>query len=465
MSSLEPAAPPTATGAISSAGRRQLGATAATGWRYAIVALVLTIWLIPIRRYRLPVELPFNLEPYRIMVFVLAGLLVLSVVTGRMRLSASGHGKALFLLAVAAVAAQLVNSHRISEAGLSTPALKSLSYFLSMLLVFLIVSSVLWSRQDVDAVVIALALGAAVVALAALYEARVHVNVFNYLDNWIPGLEQTGEDRYNYRGGRLRVRASAQHPIALGAALIMSVPLVLYLARRATGLRRGLWLLVTLLIAAGAVGTVSRTVVLMLAAMLLVALVLRPRQLVRLAPLLLVLAVLAQLAAPGSVRQLYRAFTPKEGLVSEQSTRAGFGGSGRIADLEPGVQEWRERPIFGRGLGTGASTAEPAALDALDEAIAARIIFDNEYLGALVALGAFGMIALLWFMWGSVVKLALSARQLVDLTGDFLAACAATTTGFTVGMLSYDAFAFPQVTFLFCVVAALGLKARALARP
>lgn len=464
MSSLKPGAPPTAA-TVSSAGYPQLAATAATGWRYAIVALVLMIWLIPIRRYRLPVELPFNLEPYRIWVLVLAGLLVVSVMTGRLRLSASGHGKALALLAVAAVAAQIVNSDRISEAGLSTPALKSLSYFLSVLLVFLIVSSVVSSREDLDAVVVALVLGAAVVAVAALCEARLNRNLFDNLENWIPLLEQTGEDRYNYRGGRLRIRASAQHPIALGAALIMLVPLAVYLVRRATGVRRGLWLLIALLIAAGAVGTVSRTVGLMLAAMLLVTLVLRPRQLLRLSPLLLVLAVGAQLAAPGSVRQMYRAFTPQEGLVSEQSRRPGVEGSGRVADLEPGLQEWRERPIFGRGLGTGVSTAQPAALDPLDEAVETQLIFDNEYLGALVALGAFGMIALLWFIWGAVVKLALAARRIVDLAGDFLAACAAATAGFAVGLLTYDAFAFVQVTFLFCVVAALGLKARALARP
>jgi hypothetical protein len=201
----------------------------------------------------------------------------------------------------------------------------------------------------------------------------------------------------------------------------------------------------------------------MLAAMLLVGLVLRPRQLFQLMPLLLVLAVAAQFAAPGSVRQLYRAFTPQEGLVTEQSRRAGASGSGRIADLEPGLREWRERPIFGRGLGTGASTSELAALDVPD-AVDTQIIFDNEYMGALVALGAFGMIALLWFIWGAVVKLALAARKLGDTTGDFLVVCAAATAGFAVGMLSYDAFAFTQVTLLFCVIAALGLKVRALSR-
>jgi hypothetical protein len=193
--------------------------------------------------------------------------------------------------------------------------------------------------------------------------------------------------------------------------------------------------------------------------------VLRPRQLLRLSPLLLVLAVGAQIAAPGSVRQMYRALTPQEGLVSEQSRRPGVEGSGRVADIEPGLREWRERPIFGRGLGTGASTAQPAALDPVDMGVDEQLIFDNEYLGALVALGAFGMIALLWFIWGAVVKLALAARRIVDSTGDFLAACAAATAAFAVGMLTYDAFAFVQVTFLFCVVAALGLKARALAGP
>ena len=36
------------------------------------------------------------------------------------------------------------------------------------------------------------------------------------------------------RGGRLRVHASSQHPIAIGVALMMILPIAVYLAQRAS---------------------------------------------------------------------------------------------------------------------------------------------------------------------------------------------------------------------------------------
>jgi polysaccharide biosynthesis protein PslJ len=55
-------------------------------WRHSISAFVLLIWLMPIKTYRLPVDLPFKLELYR----VLLGLLVVLMgyaLLGRFRTS------------------------------------------------------------------------------------------------------------------------------------------------------------------------------------------------------------------------------------------------------------------------------------------------------------------------------------------------------------------------------------------
>ena len=59
-------------------------------WPNAIVCLVLVIWLIPIRLYRLPVGLPFNLEPYRIAVLLLIFGLILGVMAGHLPRDRSG---------------------------------------------------------------------------------------------------------------------------------------------------------------------------------------------------------------------------------------------------------------------------------------------------------------------------------------------------------------------------------------
>ena len=57
-------------------------ATPTLTWPNAIGAFVLVMWLIPARGYRLPITLPFNLEPYRIVLGVLIIALIAQVFRG-----------------------------------------------------------------------------------------------------------------------------------------------------------------------------------------------------------------------------------------------------------------------------------------------------------------------------------------------------------------------------------------------
>ena len=72
------------------------------------------------------------------------------------------------------------------------------------------------------------------------------------------------------------------------------------------------------------------------------------------------------------------------------------------------------------------------------------------------------LVGVVWFVWGGVVKLVRSAKRTSGEHGDLLAACAVATVAFATCMATLDAFSFVQVTLLFYVVAALGLRARAL---
>lgn len=450
-----------ATGPLAAA--RSSRTSALLRWETGITALVLLIWLVPIKRYTLPVTLPFRLEPYRLWILCLLLALVVAVLAGRARVSAAGHARAVLLLAAAALGSQLANSGRISAEGLQTQSLKSLSYFISFLVAFLLIASTLRSIDEIDFVVRALVVGGTVVAVAALFESWSHVNLFNDLQRWIPLLQETGEDKFNFRGGRLRVRASAQHPIALASALLLTVPLAIYVSRRAASAARSrLWLGAALLMSIAALATVSRTAVVMLVALLIAGLMFRPRQVLQRWPALIALLALTHFVAPGSISHLYRAFTPKQGLVAQQTVRSNQRGSGRIADIAPGLRRWSEKPVFGRGLGTGASTAEPFALQSVGEG-EIRVIYDNQYLNTLISLGVFGIVGVVWFVWGAVVKLGKAAARTAGRAGDLFVACTASAAAFGASMLTYDAFSFVQVSLLFFVVCGLGLRARALA--
>jgi hypothetical protein len=434
-------------------------------WTGALGLLVLVVWLVPIKSYRLPAHLPFNLELYRLLLIVFLLVWAASVLLGDKPVTAAGLGKPVLVLACVGVLSVLANLRTIVNDGLQTQAVKSLSYFLSFLVVYVLVTSTVDSLAAVDLLVRVLVVGGAIVAVAALYESRRRYNVFQHLNTWVPFLDRT-QDVANarIRGGRLRVVASAQHPIALGAALVMAVPLALYLVSRARTRARSLvWWAAALIVLTGAVATISRTVVLMAIGMVAVALLARRSVLFRYSPVLLALAVAIHFGSPGAVTHLYRAFFPHQGLSQSQEVRSGGVGSGRLADVAPGFRAWEQVPFFGHGLGTGVSAGTVGTGAIVDPNTGAPIIFDNQYLNSLVSIGAIGIIGVLWFVWGGALTLLGAARRRLDAAGDLMTACAASTVAFALGMFTFDAFSFVQATLVFFVIAALGLRARALA--
>ena len=293
-------------------------------WTGAIALLVLVVWLIPIKSYTLPVHLPFSLELYRLLLIFFVLAWIAAATAGKQRIAAGGFAKPLILLGCVGVLSIVANLRVILNDGLQTQALKSLSYFLSFLIVYVLVASTVDSVGAVEKIMRVFVSGGVVVAVAAIYESRTHYNVFQHLQNWIPLLHPTHlAGNGHIRDGRLRVMASAQHPIALGAALVMAVPPAFYLVSRAkTRGQAFMWWAAGGVLLAGAVATVSRTVVLMALAMVAVGLYLRSDAVKRQWPVLLVLAVVVHFAAPGAVTHLYSAFFPKQGLAGSQQGKA-----------------------------------------------------------------------------------------------------------------------------------------------
>jgi O-antigen ligase len=425
-------------------------------WPNLIALLVIVVWFIPIRLYTIAISLPFNLEVYRVLLLVLILALLVAVVARRRRLDAAGHGKPMLLLAGVFLASFILNAGEVDQ----TEGVKSLSFLLSYLIVFVLVTSVVDTVEQMRRIMAVLVLGAAVIAAAALYEGQSGYNVFDHLNQWIPLLEQLPRDVFEIRGGRLRVFASAQHPIALGAALMMMLPVAAYLmsSARSQGARR-LWIVAGIAIAAGAFSTVSRTTVAMGVVGLVVALLLRGRRVVRYWPAVVVLGVVVHVSAPGAIGALWASIFPEEGLVTELGDRAGQGGSGRLADIEPGLELWSQSPLVGHGPGneTGFTITDPAQVSLGQKP--PTIIFDNQYMSTLVALGILGVIGMVWWVGGGAVKLYKAAKRTTGEVGDFIAACAISCAGFAVALLLFDGFFTVQATLTFVFLAALGLRA------
>ena len=161
-----------------------------------------------------------------------------------------------------------MNYSSFTERLLGTEATKAATYLLTFPIVFVLVASGVNSRADVERCVKAIVLGGAVIAFCAVVETRTGYNVFNHLRTVFPFLKDTGFRATEVRNGALRAEASAQHPIALGVALSLCLPLSLALATRMrdTG-RRVLFGGAALMLMIGMVSTISRTAFLALAVM------------------------------------------------------------------------------------------------------------------------------------------------------------------------------------------------------
>src|SRR5262249_55891083 len=157
------------------------------------------------------------------------------------------------------------------------------------------------SEKQIDALIKVLVSGGAVVAGFAVVESRTHFNVFDHLASMVPFLrfEPTVSGPLDMRG--YRAFGSAQHPIALSAALLLLLPVAVYLVQR-TGQRR--WWAAALVLLIGAMATTSRTSVIMLLVAMIVFVCLRPREMKRLWPALIPALALIHFALPGTIGTL-----------------------------------------------------------------------------------------------------------------------------------------------------------------
>ena len=433
-----------------------LSRTAYVRWPHLICALILVILLVPIRRYALPANLPFQLELYRVVVTVLVlGWIASLLVDSRSRFRRTGFEAPLGVILGALVASVLVNPGRVAAA--SADVNKSLMFFVSFIFVLYLTASVIRRLDEVEFLAKALVAGGAVVSLFAIVEARTGFNLFNHVSRVMPFLVDQGDVGGFVRvgTGKLRVFGSAQHPIALSAALVMVVPLAFYLARR---YRQRRWMLCALLLVAAASATVSRTGVIMLAVAGLVFLWLRPRETRRLWPALLLAPIAIHFALPGTLGAVKNSFFPAGGLIAEHKAQAGTSGSGRLADLGPGIDQWKQRPLLGEGFGTRVvdstivSSPGPKA-SGLDPNVK---ILDNQWLGLLLETGAVGFFGWLWFFTRVLRRMGAEAKRDDSERGWLLASLTAGIAAYAVGMLTYDAFAFIQVTFLMFIFVGLG---------
>jgi hypothetical protein len=422
-------------------------------WTAAIVTLAAVIMFVPARRYAIPIPLPFQLEPYRLVVVIVIVALVVALIVNpevRWRPVAFGWPIAIFLVTV--LVSFVVNGMPLANAGLTGTALGGTAQLLLMLSVFFCFRLLLRSERDVMLLIAFVTWAGVVVSFFAVIERLSKVNVFLMLADVLP-LTLLREGGDVSRAGVTRAFGSAQHPIALAVALCILIPLAIYLAKYAAWPahsinRKIVYAGATIMLFGGVLAAISRTAVVVLGIMFLVTLIFHPRVAGVLFALALPVVLLAAAVIPKVFESMVLSFLDIDSLVASQYTSAGMGGAGRLADLEPALREAAQQPFFGSGFGSRIVIG--------DEANA--FILDNQFLGTLMETGALGVLGLaVLLLVPPIVLLRFAFAQAAERRHAALAlTIAIAISGYIAAIFFYDAFGFFQTFFILCMLLAAG---------
>jgi len=425
-----------------------------TRWPMLMSSVAVCILVVPIARYALPINLPFAAEPYQVLLAVIGLVWLASLLAQPDALAWRPSGiTAPFIALIVVMAGSIgLNLDTIHARGIDMDIVFRVVFFAGFFLTMFMIGNVLRRRDDLDTFIKAVVGACAIVAFFTLVENKTGFNIFNYVHRVFPLLQfqPSGVPGFlEARGSGFRVYGSAQHPLALGAALVTVLPLGIYLGMRT---HRKLWWAATALIGIAALATVARTAVMMLVVEMVILLCLKPRELKRYWWVVPPFLVAVNILVPSTLGTLKASFFPQGGLIAQQSTTPGGDASNRIADLGPSLAEAGKTPFFGQGWGSRVPEHLPET--------ASNRFLDNQWLGIVLELGWFGVLAWIWFFGRNVRLLAGAALRDDSAHGWLLAGCAASIFGVAVGMFTYDAFGFSQASLLLFIVVGVGIAAR-----
>jgi len=288
-----------------------------------------------------------------------------------------------------------------------------------------------------------------VVAFFAIIERATEMNVIRGALLRLPGVSADSQvQEMLSRGSGVRVEGTGEHAIAFGGAMAMVLPIALALTLRAEDSKqRLLWAAASATIGFALLLSVSRSALIAGAVGFLVLIALWPRQRMALIALAVVGLFAVHMVAPG-VLGTFRATLSRSYLQEQERADNPYNRASdypRVAEMVP------EHPVFGIGY----NAFEPTTY----------FYLDNQVLKMLIELGFTGVILMGIFIGGSVLTMGNAARRGPPDRRLVVGALLASTASFATLSVFFDTFSFAQVTYLFFIATALGLRAATLPPP
>ena len=407
---------------------------------WLIALLMAIVFLVPFNDILLDVPLPIDLYFDRLFLPVIIGVWAISLAAGGIhapRIRVTWIHVAIGVVVAIAGLSVVLAARDLQHGQTWELAIKKLALLASYVSLFVIVASSI-RRSEVRAFTTYTLALACVCALGIIIEYRFAFNIFYRLsDSLLPGVfsvgsvDSVGVDEI----GRREPRGPAQAALEAVAMIAMVLPIVIARLIHSTGERaqRIKYAIVTAILMAGIVATFRKSAFLAPISVCLTIAYFRRRELLKLAPLGVVLIVLVQALSPGAL----------SGVVGQlDAGRLGVNTvSDRAADYDAVRPDVWTNLFIGRGYGS----YEPTTYR----------ILDMELLRQLVEVGVLGLLAYL-AMGATVVAVArrpIRTRDPEDAPVGLVAAAAAVC--FLVLSTLFDVMSFPHVPYIFLWMAAL----------
>ncbi len=406
-----------------------------------LVALFMAmIYFVPVDGIILPIHLPFNAGLDRMALGVMVAIWFATSVASRNppRFKHTPINFAIYAFLVLCMVSLVLNLRDLSWDGELTLSVKQFLLAGTYVVFFYVVASSL-TREDVRGFAKLIVFLAALSAIGTVIEYRAHHDLFADIAKLFPGAHVI----HSTTGGSIVPGARAEfsgptlHGLADATLLAAGMPfaMILFVNAQASA-SRFRYGLAMIAIIAGCVATQEKTAIILVVLSIVVTVAYRPRRFAPYWPMLIVAAVVIEVAAPHAISGVVYQFRD---LNKSTST------SDRTADYSAVAPFIDTHLLFGRGFGS----FDPHKYR----------ILDDQMLGFLVAIGSFGVLAYVAMILTPLACVHRRARRARAPDDELLAGIAAGCVLYLASNFLYDTFSFRQGPYVFFFLAALAAAA------
>jgi hypothetical protein len=407
---------------------------------WMLAAMMAVVWLVPFNTIQLTFSLPIDLKFDRLVlpvIFVVWALM--AAIGGPLApvLRWTWIHTAIAAMVAAACLSLVVDARYLNQTLEFLTSAKKLTLLLSYAMLFVIVASSI-RRAEVPAFLKYTLLLAVLCALGTIWEYRFHYNVFyGWSDKLLPGFFTVGHTESSAVDeiGRRIVIGPGEISLEAAAMLSMGLPIALVgIMSSARWRGRLLYGLAASILMAGAISTYRKTALIAPVSAILTLAYYRRRELVRLAPLGVIVLLAVHVLSPGAFGAIAEQLHPTRlGAVSTVSDRT--------SDYDAVRPDVWTHLAFGRGYGSYEHTTYR--------------VLDMEMLRQLIEVGVVGLTAYIMLMVSIVATARAPIRRRRPEESRVALAAAATAVSFLVISTLFDVMSFPHCPYILLWMAGL----------